>query len=260
MDKLSDITILGTGKVAKSLSNMFFKQGMLKEIYGRNTHNAKNLIQDSLSNVNITDSLDFVNSESDTFILCVNDSSIAHLAEQLILPPKAVLLHTSGAMAIDVLSTKGYDCGVFYPVQTFGEEVIHSLEKVPVLIDANNDVVYERVKGLAEKLSQKVYRATQIERERLHVSAVFASNFTNRMIHASHQVLSQTQLPFDLLEPLIYQSIGNAILHGPQNSLTGPAKRKDQSTIDKHLDILTSRPDLQVLYRTLTQYILKDNT
>ena len=46
------------------------------------------------------------------------------------------------------------------------------------------------------------------------------------------------------------------MLIGPKNSQTGPAIRRDQKTIDKHLDLLMD-DDLKKLYLILTDSIQK---
>lgn len=258
MHELSKITIIGTGRVAKSLASIFYQKGTLNEIYGRKLDRAKQIIL-GYNNISMTTSLDFKNSQSDIFIICVSDSSISKVAQQLSLPTQATLLHTSGTVDLSVFSTIEHNYGILYPVQTFSNEVITSLQNVPILIDSNDDKTCQKIRLLANTLSQKVYQVPQGERELLHISAVFASNFTNRMIHASQEILSQTQLPLDLLEPLIYQSVNNALLHGPQKTLTGPAKRDDQLTINKHTALLSSQPELKAIYQILTAYILNDN-
>ena len=47
------------------------------------------------------------------------------------------------------------------------------------------------------------------------------------------------------------------MLIGPQNSQTGPAIRRDQKTIDKHIDLLID-DDLKKLYLILTNSIQKN--
>lgn len=258
MCKLLKTTIIGTGKVAKSLAGILCQKNMLYEVYGRNLDRALQIIPNNQV-IKTTTSLDFSRSKSNAFIICVSDSSIAQVAQEIILPPQAILIHTSGAIDLDVLTNQKSNCAILYPIQTFTEKAIKTLENIPLLIEANNENTFRRVEKLAKSLSKRVFKTSQQERERLHIAAVFASNFTNRIIHAAQATLNHTNLPFDLLEPLIHQSINNALLQGAQKTLTGPAKRNDQITIDKHVSLLSLDPNIKALYQALTQYTLTTN-
>jgi hypothetical protein len=92
---------------------------------------------------------------------------------------------------------------------------------------------------------------------RIHVSAVFACNFTNHFYAIAEKLVKDTNLSFDLIKPLILETAQKAILNSPSQTQTGPAKRNDAATIDKHLDLLKSNPQLQNLYAIVSQDIVK---
>jgi hypothetical protein len=60
-----------------------------------------------------------------------------------------------------------------------------------------------------------------------------------------------------VFEPLIKETILKAIIDGPENSQTGPAIRNDINTISNHLDLLSFSPEIQNVYRVITQSIIK---
>lgn len=64
-------------------------------------------------------------------------------------------------------------------------------------------------------------------------------------------------VPFEVLQPLILETIGKAIELGPENSQTGPAVRYDLNTIEKHLDLLSFSPDLKNIYDLITKSIIR---
>jgi hypothetical protein len=61
--------------------------------------------------------------------------------------------------------------------------------------------------------------------------------------------------PGKLLEPLIVETFKKALEIGPQKAQTGPAIRKDDITIRKHLEMLKGEPDMQDLYRRISESI-----
>ena len=73
----------------------------------------------------------------------------------------------------------------------------------------------------------------------LHLAAVFVCNFTNHMITLGREVSLKADYPFEILTPLIKETISKALDSGPENSQTGPAVRNDRNTIEKHLELLS---------------------
>jgi predicted short-subunit dehydrogenase-like oxidoreductase (DUF2520 family) len=60
-----------------------------------------------------------------------------------------------------------------------------------------------------------------------------------------------------MFEPLIKETISKALEEGPERSQTGPAVRNDLNTIEKHLELLSFSPDLQNIYKEITNSIIK---
>ncbi len=63
--------------------------------------------------------------------------------------------------------------------------------------------------------------------------------------------------PLGIFEPLIRETIAKALDNGPEESQTGPAIRNDLNTIEMHLKLLSFSPELQNLYREITDSIIK---
>jgi len=72
------------------------------------------------------------------------------------------------------------------------------------------------------------------------------------MLTAGEKIISDAGLSFNLLEPLIKETVSKALEFGPDASQTGPAVRNDLNTIEKHLELLSFSPDLQNLYKEMT--------
>ncbi len=76
------------------------------------------------------------------------------------------------------------------------------------------------------------------------------------MIIAAQELLkSNPNLKFDFIHPILKQTIEKL---NSQNAIylqTGPAKRGDEITIKKHLEILEPFQNEQDLYQAITKYI-----
>ena len=87
-------------------------------------------------------------------------------------------------------------------------------------------------------------------------TAVFVCNFTNHMLTLGKDIACNAGVTFDVLEPLVNETVTKAFELGPENSQTGPAYRFDKGTIKRHIDLLSFSPEMQNIYRQLTRSII----
>ena len=89
----------------------------------------------------------------------------------------------------------------------------------------------------------------------MHLSAVFACNFTNHLYALAEEVLAVNGLDFNILRPLIAETANKVQDELPLNVQTGPAIRSDIKTIKKHEELLKDQPALLDIYKTLSASI-----
>jgi hypothetical protein len=77
------------------------------------------------------------------------------------------------------------------------------------------------------------------------------------MFTAGNRITDKAGVPFGILYPLIAETVGKAQDIGPEGSQTGPAVRLDRGTIERHIDLLSFSPELQNLYREITESIIR---
>lgn len=247
------VTVLGNGNMATQLAHAFFQQGIkIHQVYVRTLQKGQEITQHTGGQV-ITRISD-LDLNADLYLICVSDDVIVELVDKI--PPHitGTIVHTAGSVSMDVL-TKFQQYGVFYPLQTLQKSRLISFQDIPVLIEGNNEKSIAFLQESAEKISKKVQYVNSEKRMMIHLAAVFASNFTNFMYMISEDLLQKQNLSFELLHPLILETAQKAIRQSPKNSQTGPAKRGDQETIQKHLDLLKEQKTHQDLYRYLSRLI-----
>ncbi|HRT89878.1 MAG TPA: DUF2520 domain-containing protein, partial [Bacteroidales bacterium] len=69
-------------------------------------------------------------------------------------------------------------------------------------------------------------------------------------------IASRGSFNFDILHPLIRETVSKALESGPSVSQTGPAVRNDINTVRKHLELLSFSPGMRNLYKELTDSII----
>lgn len=109
---------------------------------------------------------------------------------------------------------------------------------------------------MGKAISRKVVVLNEQQRLALHVAAVFASNFTNHMLRLAHEIAEENNLKPDWLNELIAETINKVFDLGPEASQTGPARRGDLATLDRHMEFLKENNALAEIYKMISQDIL----
>jgi predicted short-subunit dehydrogenase-like oxidoreductase (DUF2520 family) len=249
------ITLIGSGNVATHLGAAFKNAGhRMVQVYSRNTHNA-NLLAYHIS-AEAIDNLDNISTDTDIFIIAVSDDAIAGTAEELAKFDK-LIVHTSGGTDLFSILAFTDNAGVFYPLQTFSKIREVDFRTVPLCIEGANADITGTLKDLAQSISNSVYMIDSIQRKALHLAAVFACNFPNYLYGIAQDLLAAQHIDFELLRPLILETAEKVQNNLPANVQTGPAVRGDQKTMLQHLQLLNNTPELEQLYRLLSQGIIK---
>jgi len=257
MTKPASVSFIGAGNLAWHLAPALDNAGyVVKEVYSRDARNAESLVE-KLYEAEVKTDLDFSTSASSVFIIAVPDDVIPEIAQEIALPADAILVHTSGSQAVSVL---GYaatpNLGVFYPLQTFTMNTKVELNSVPIFIESDTPAGEKVLMAMARSVSKTVYKITPEERQALHVAAVFASNFTNHMLYLAQEIMKENSLSFEWLKPLVTEMITKSLSIGPENAQTGPAKRGDLETLDRHMDFLKHDEAVSELYKIISQDIV----
>lgn len=251
------ISFIGAGNLAWHLAPALDNSGyQVKEVFSLNAKHAESL-SDQLYLAEAKDSLDFSGSDSRIFIVAVSDNAIRQVAQEIVLPDNALLVHTSGGISIDELGFAAASAsGVFYPLQTFTKNRKAIFKGLPIFVEANEPEAEEMLFEMGRALGGNIHKMPSPQRAALHLAAVFASNFTNHMISLAENISDRHEIQFDWLKPLIRETIDKNLSLGPRQSQTGPAKRGDLETLDKHLELLKDDKKVAEIYQLISQHII----
>lgn len=248
------ITFIGSGNVATNLAYACDKAGhTINQVISRNEQSAKELASKFGAYYGSVGSE--IYKDADIIILCVSDSAYT---EAMALVPSgtgAILCHTSGPVPMHTLSSYVGDIGVLYPLQSLRKEEIKDLLQVPIMVEWTGARAKDTLLDLANSISNVVREVNSDEREKYHLAAVFANNFTNLMYTLSQQYLQQEGLDFKNLLPIIEETAMRIKKGTPAQWQTGPAKRRDMAVITKHMAMLEN-PEHRAIYKQLSEFIL----
>jgi predicted short-subunit dehydrogenase-like oxidoreductase (DUF2520 family) len=253
--KENRISFIGAGKVSGALCRKMFMSGCkIKKIVSKTEKNGRALAKSC--NALWSPEYDFTDSE-EIIIAAVPDDNLSKVLGKIKCPENTVVAHTAGSLGLEVFPSFLKHTGVFYPLQTFSTDRMIEFRNLPFFLEGSDAFSSVILKDLAISIGGKVHFIDTERRRLLHAAAVFVCNFTNHMLTAGKQITEKAGLPFEILEPLINETVSKALQTGPENSQTGPAYRSDKGTIKRHIDLLSFSPELQGIYKEVTKSILK---
>ena len=194
---------------------------------------------------------------ADAYLLAVPDAAVAPLLAATPWPTGAVVAHTAGALPLSVFASQPQvRGGVLYPLQTFSAGRVVDWATVPLFVEAADAATETLLLALAGSLGPRVALLDSAQRLRLHVAAVWASNFPNHVLGIAQAVLAEAGLPFELLHPLVHETVAKALAAPSVFAVqTGPAVRGDAATLAAHAAALAAHPAWQALYGQLSASI-----
>lgn len=246
---------IGSGNVATHLATALKEKGIvIGQIYSRTLSNAETLGR-KLECPYTSDMHDII-TDADIYFYALKDSAFKHFIRNFDMP-NAIHVHTAGSIPISEFDGFATKYGVFYPLQTFSKGKAVDFSEIPICIEACNSEIQMQLLDLAKMLSSKTYFINSEQRKKLHIAAVFACNFTNYMYDAASQIMEDSGIPFEIIQPLIAETADKIKTMNPYTAQTGPAVRYDEKIIKKHLFMLIKKPELRKIYKLISKNIHK---
>ncbi|MBV6405005.1 MAG: DUF2520 domain-containing protein [Flavobacteriales bacterium] len=250
------ILLVGTGRAAHHLGHAIVNSGRkLVGVAGR-TAAATDALARSLGTAAFA--LDDALPEASLTLLAVSDDAIAAVASRLG-ARNGTVAHLSGATDLDRLLPHAHR-GALWPVMSLSPGDPLDLRTVPLVVDANGAPAREALLALAQGLSGHVVELTTDQRRLVHLAAVLTANFPVALFAEARALLHRHAIGPDLLTPLWTSTAAKAATAGPEAALTGPARRGDRGTLERHQAMLANDPRLQHLYRSLSELIATRHT
>jgi len=266
MNKIS-VSFIGYGNLAYRLSIAFKMAGIeVPYICGRDNGEAAKLAhilnkQEYASTTLVKTKSTTTPSSidgSDIVLLAVPDDAIVGVAQKSlneipgIRQGETVVLHCSGASDISLLSDIPHH-GVLYPLMTLSKTKPIDTGLIPFFLEYSDNNVKDRLIGICTAIGSQYKESNSAERLKLHLAAVYISNFVNYLYGLAYDISAPNQM---FLMQLAIETVRKAFLYGhPKMVQTGPAKRGDVETLHKHLELLESMPEHKFIYEAMSKLI-----
>lgn len=248
---------MGAGGVAESFTAALAQAGLPPEAIFSPSRSADYLVERYAPSAEAVHRLQDLPREADLYLFAIPDQALPRVA--IAMPETTgVWMHTAACIPYQVLEACHPASGVFYPLSTFSRGLPQSLVGVPLLPESPHPEVLSLARKLGQRLEMQVVEGMILEdRERIHLAAVFACNFTNHLWSIADELLADKGQSSHILYPLMQATLEKARRLSPKEAQTGPAIRQDRVTIDKHISLLASSPEhWQQLYQLITSSII----
>ncbi len=159
-----------------------------------------------------------------------------------------IVLHTSGALASDVLrplALRGAAVGSLHPLQTFGTQTIPSLADATCAIEGNPTAL-RLARRICRELGAVPLTLPVRHKAAYHVAAALAAGHVLAVIEAAVRMLVSAGFrrgrATRALLLLTRQTLANYEALGARAAWTGPLSRGDFAVIERHLEALRRFP------------------
>ncbi|MGC4066922.1 MAG: DUF2520 domain-containing protein [Polyangiaceae bacterium] len=198
----------------------------------------------------------------DIVLLCVRDGQLPEATRRLSvarLSPRSVVAHVAGALGPDVLTplkTKCSGIAQMHPYASIlGSAKLRSFRGVPFLLTGDRRAI-PVLRRLIRALGATAFTADAMDRTKYHLSAALLANGTVTLFRLAEQVLEDAGVDArwhaKLLLSLLDSVRFNLARVGSTAALTGPIRRGDAATVERHLAVLERRNSaLSAVYRGL---------
>lgn len=264
--RLGPVTILGRGRVGRSLANALEAAGVPVTL------------RSARDEASFADGF----AADELIVLAVPDDAIAATAERVAASseataaersresehaagtpapgPRPAVVHLSGASGltpVQALADAGFGVGIAHPYYPFPEAQPQAVFRgITLGLAATTRALVARLEALADAIGAVPRRVADDGWVAYHASGVIASNYLVVLAAQAAALLEQAGFDRDgareALIPLMRGTLDNLAAEGVGNALSGPLRRGDVGTIERHLAWLdVAAPDVAATYRAL---------
>ncbi len=266
------INIIGAGKLGKSLGRLIAQSGFAQIGSVFNTtqltaNKSCEFIGQGIACAKLSD----INSADVTFITTPDDK-IAEICFQLVqlnkLQPKNIIVHCSGSLSSDILSAaKAINCmtASLHPIRSFVDPnlSVQQFHGTFCAIECE-PAIFPNLSALVTAIGGQVLQISKETKSLYHAGMVIASNYLVTLFDLALKCLIATGISLEQAKPVIASlmesSLQNLTENLPAKALTGPIKRGDNITIEKHIEALSGEAELLSFYKMMGRLTIENLT
>jgi predicted short-subunit dehydrogenase-like oxidoreductase (DUF2520 family) len=178
----------------------------------------------------------------DLLVLTTPDDVVAEVARQVAPVDTTVVAHLAGSLGLDVLAPHARRAAI-HPLRSIATGEVEL--RGAWFAVAGDPVASE----LVDALEGRRVEVDDADRAAYHAAACIASNHLVALLGQVERVAASAGVPLAAYLDLVRQTVDNVDALGPAAALTGPVRRGDHATVERHLAALdpTERPAYEAM-------------
>ncbi len=263
------VNIIGAGHLGKTIGHLLVRHRLVKigSICNRSEISTTNAIK-FIGQGKVCPNISELPPADITFITTPDDlisATCEELSRNPFIEKGGIVLHCSGSLTSDALiSIKKKGCYVasVHPMRSFAkpELSVEEYRGTYCAIEGDKEAL-PNIQSLFNSIGSITYEIDKRKKSSYHAAGVFASNY---LVTLAQQALScmkdagvEEEMAMHVITNIMRGTVSNLEKTlSPEQSLTGPIKRGDVSTIMKHMESFTDR-EQQHLYADLGKATLR---
>jgi predicted short-subunit dehydrogenase-like oxidoreductase (DUF2520 family) len=163
----------------------------------------------------------------DLVVIATPDAVVAEVASAIEPDDSTVIAHLAGSLGLDALAPHRRRASVhpLVSIPTSGADLRGAWFAVA------GDRIAERV---VADLGGRAVTVEEPDRAAYHAAACIASNHVVALLGQVERIGATVGVPLDAFLGLARQSLDNVAALGPRDALTGPVRRGDRRTVERH--------------------------
>lgn len=196
---------------------------------------------------------------ADVMWLCVPDDAIAEVARDLARSRTEwrgkIVLHTSGALSSQELATlrrNGAAVGSAHPMNSFVKTSKPDLRGVPFAVEGDAKAVRVALDA-ASAMGGKAFRIQARNKVLYHAMGAFASPLLVSLLYGGERVgqAAGVRDPRQVMARILRETVENFLRDGSAAAFSGPIRRGDVKTVQRHLKALKKVQGTETIYKVL---------
>src|SRR5579872_4116962 len=258
------VTIIGPGSLGSVLAGAFHSAGYrIEELVVRSASRSKRASQKLATRLGARLAvLPAARLTADVIWICVPDDAIATVAAVIgrRLSRRQTLLHSSGVLTSDILRHGDYVVASAHPMMSFTRALPAPLKGVGFALEGDRRAV-----SIARKLiavcGGDSFAIAPRQKVLYHAFGSFCSPLLLATLVAAESVgkaagIKQSKLR-TLSAPIMRKTLENYLAEGGGKALSGPLRRGDTATIERHLQALQAMPEIKRIYVALSRFAVE---
>lgn len=267
------IGFIGAGKVANAFGlYLTSKKLNVEYVYSKTHASAVNMAK--LTYSSYCETTKELVEKSDVVFITTGDSEIANVSdivaselklksdsETYVLKEKT-FIHMSGALTSDELlelRKLGASCYSLHPLQSFAERGKAINELPTTVFSIEGDTQNENIKRILIAMGNEIIELSKENKVKYHIAACISSNYLVTLLNSSIEIFDEIGIDrktaIKALMPLINGALSNFESFNLEDALTGPIKRGDYKTIERHVNDLENSK-FKELYEVMGRYTI----